>query len=172
MNPQGLLFVDTEATGSVSRLLNTGFSGELGMRMGRAVTTLARCVDVAILGEGYSRAYCPPAGLRISYGDWIQHAEDEDDVASRFDELAERWITETAAQSSFIRLFSHDAYLEILTLGRDAIPQLLDRLDDEPERWVGALRIITRQSVGANAGSAEEAVAAWRHWGHEHGHRR
>jgi hypothetical protein len=172
VNPQGLLF-DADTMPAATGLLGTvRFPNGLDMRMGRVVRTLAQCADIAILGGEYLRTYYIAPQPRIGYGDRPLDEAADEDVVARFDGMAERWIAETAAQSSLVRIFSHDAYLEILTLGRDAIPRLLERLDDEPERWVGALRIITKEPIGADATSAQEAVTAWRRWGREHGYRR
>ncbi len=166
-----LPFADAASPTPANRLPHaTELVGELGMRMGRAVNMLTRCVDLAIVGEGYSRAYFPRSRAGAGYDEWPVASELGEDIAARFDQLAERWIADTAAQSSFTRIFSHDAYLEILTLGRTAIPQLLERLGDEPERWVGALRLVTKEPIGEHAASAGEAVTLWRQWGHEHGY--
>lgn len=85
-----------------------------------------------------------------------------------FDELADRWIEGTEFESSQMRIFFHEAYLQILGLGPTAIPYLLHRLPNEPERWVGALRIITRETVADDATSPGEAVNAWLQWGRSH----
>ena len=169
MNALGLTLAERKPVASSEYCFpRTGiysFPGDFDMRFGRAVTTLSRYVAAAISGEWLSVSEIGPT---TSDDTW--RLREREVVEAAFDEIAERWISATAAESSFIRLFSHEAYLEILTLGRSALPLLLERLNDEPERWVGALRIITKEPIADNAASADEAVAAWRAWGSRHGY--
>lgn len=142
------------------------FTGGITMRMGRVVQTLTRCVDEAV----WARVAVPRYRVTVPAHALSELPASVTGVADRFTDLTERWIGDTQFESSFVRMFTHEAYLEMLTLGRSAIPLLLMRLDDEPERWVGALRIISGEAVGADAQSADESIAAWRAWGQEHGY--
>jgi hypothetical protein len=69
------------------------------------------------------------------------------------------------------RRLSHPAYLEIISLGKPAIPLLLRELEREPNDWFQALRILT----GANPvrpeqrGRMKEMATAWLAWGREQG---
>jgi hypothetical protein len=142
------------------------FTGGITMRMGRVVQTLTRCVDEAV----WTRAAVPRYRVTAPKHALVDLPASVTGVSDRFAELTERWIKDTQYESSFVRMFTQEAYLEMLTLGKSAIPLLLMRLDHEPERWVGALRIISGKAIGADAQSADEAVAAWRAWGQEHGY--
>jgi hypothetical protein len=143
------------------------FTGGITMRMGRVVQTLTRCVDEAV----WARALVPRYRvIAPEHGYVRQLPASITGVYERFAELTDRWVDDTQFESSFVQMFTHEAYLEMLTLGPSAIPLLLMRLDDEPERWVGALRIISREAIGAEAKSADEAVNAWRAWGQQHGY--
>ncbi len=90
--------------------------------------------------------------------------EIEPTTGSLFEELAEVWIDETQFESNLSATFTHEKYMQIIGLGPAAIPFLLQRLPDEPWRWDGALRFITRLNVGDSAKSSEETVAAWQDW--------
>jgi hypothetical protein len=55
-------------------------------------------------------------------------------------------------------------------MGRDALPLILERLDDRPARWFWALRAIAREDPAEGIEAVEGAVDAWREWGHERGY--
>jgi hypothetical protein len=92
---------------------------------------------------------------------WLQPTAS---IGGLFDELATRWIQETEFESSPSQIFFHEAYLQIIGLGPPVIPFLLARLASEPERWVGALRVVTRETADVGATSPGEAIDAWAKW--------
>ena len=93
--------------------------------------------------------------------------------AEKFRRLATTWRDETAYVSSSTQMFAHPAYQEIIRMGEPVVPLLLQDLEQDPDHWFHALRVIT----GANPVSAEESgnldkmTAAWLRWGREHGYR-
>lgn len=156
-----------EPDGQIVTIKDLDYTQGIVMRMGQVVATLSRGAEV-LVDSGRARPAWYDIGLKTSrvYDAPASYTG----VAEQFAELAGRWIDETAFESSLARIFTHQAYFEILALGRPIIPLLLARLGDEPERWVGALRVISREPIAESAESAESAVAAWREWGQAHGY--
>jgi hypothetical protein len=92
-------------------------------------------------------------------------------LRERFQELADRWREETEFQSSISALYLHPAYQEIIGLGPDALPLILEDLAATRSDWFWALRAIS----GENPTPAEERgrvgkmTERWLTWGHERG---
>ncbi|KKK95209.1 hypothetical protein LCGC14_2675090, partial [marine sediment metagenome] len=57
----------------------------------------------------------------------------------RFQELVSRWSEDTLCMSSIGDMVTHPAYLEIIGMGRAAVPLLLLELEKEPGHWFAAL---------------------------------
>lgn len=60
----------------------------------------------------------------------------------RFNDLAEKWVAETAHLSAMSSIVLHRSYQEIIGLGRDVLPLILRRLSADPNHWFWALRAI------------------------------
>jgi hypothetical protein len=157
------------------------FMRQISMRMGQAVTSLARQTDAGLglgtkpvpLFEGlrvlsFPRHDLTLAGYLGTADSYEALRDDTEDIGVAFESLASRWIEETQFESSLLRTFSNESYLEILGLGPRIIPYLLQRLRSEPERWVGALKAISRADIGSEAATPDEAVSAWTDWGRSH----
>jgi hypothetical protein len=88
----------------------------------------------------------------------------------KFNALADAWLN---AQGGRSRLdFSHEAYLQIMSMGPAVIPSLLHELESESGHWFRALRAIVGYSpVPAEARQDFRAASrAWLQWGQEHGY--
>lgn len=74
-------------------------------------------------------------------------------------------------RSSIHDMVSHPAYLQIIGMGKEALPLLVDELRREPDHWFVALQAIT----GANPipasvqGDVEKLTQAWLTWAEQHG---
>jgi hypothetical protein len=88
----------------------------------------------------------------------------------RFSELADRWIAETAMQSSVQRKVLHPAYQRIIGMGPQAIPMILTRLRDDGGYWFWALAAIADEDPAAEMRGYEDAREAWLEWGVEAGY--
>jgi len=94
------------------------------------------------------------------------------DLKFRFQKLASQWKKETAHQSSLAVKADHQAYQEILSLGKAVVPLILADLKDSRAMWFPALRELT----GANPvpeesrGVLQEMVDAWLQWGRGQGY--
>jgi hypothetical protein len=93
----------------------------------------------------------------------------EEEAGSRrlFDELADELAYAARGLSSLRLAYRHPAYLEIMTLGEQCIPWLLERLETPGDRplWLRLLGSLTRFQPGAGRDTVPEAAAAWITWG-------
>ncbi|MDT7777667.1 MAG: hypothetical protein QOC99_179 [Acidobacteriota bacterium] len=94
------------------------------------------------------------------------------EVEKQFRVLAEQWYIETMPLSSYFEKILHPAYQKLLTLGEAAVPFILRELEDEPNDWFWALRIITDADpvTAEQAGDMEAMAEAWLRWGRENGY--
>jgi hypothetical protein len=91
--------------------------------------------------------------------------------ANRFRLLAEAWKNDSEL-SSFSGLSAlHPAYQQIIGMGKDALPFILDDLLRTPNHWFWALQAITGENPikAADRGNIEKMRFAWLAWGREHG---
>ena len=90
----------------------------------------------------------------------------------KFKRLAGRWRQETLFQSSAHQMATHPSYQEIIGIGRDAVPLLLQELERSPDHWFWALRSITGiDPVPPKVRGNVRAMAdAWLEWGRLEGH--
>lgn len=64
----------------------------------------------------------------------------------RFRDLADRWYEETRFLSGGATIHSFDSFLEIMTMGRAAIPLIIEELrHNRGCRWHAALKILTHE---------------------------
>lgn len=94
------------------------------------------------------------------------------DWVSKFTTIADRWSEETEHLSAMSRMAMHPDYQQIIGMGVDAVPLLLDRLQKKPDRWFWALRAITGENPVSNEsqGKMDEMIDAWMEWGRERGY--
>jgi len=91
-------------------------------------------------------------------------------MRENFARLVAKLRSDTMAQSSSAFIFSHPSYLEILTMGRAAIPLILEEMRANPNLWFWALRILTGDDAAKGLNSVAEACDAWLDWGRKRGH--
>lgn len=93
------------------------------------------------------------------------------DVETRFNDLADKWTSETAHHSMMSKVVLHRSYQEIIGLGRDALPLILKRLAVEPNHWFWALRAISGEDPvpAADIGRFDAMRHAWLQWGRNRG---
>ena len=102
----------------------------------------------------------------------VDRARSDEHVA--FDLLADDLESAMLVSGSTRRLMCHPAYTEILAMGQDAIPLLLERLGRGGARplWLRLLGSLTAFQPGAGQTTVQEAAAAWITWGKLRGHPR
>lgn len=85
----------------------------------------------------------------------------------RFTELADR-CREQAGSIGEAAVMQHPAWLEIVSLGEDAVPFMLEMLEqDPPESWFSALQRITK--VNPVLAGCTAPADAWLNWGRQRG---
>ena len=89
------------------------------------------------------------------------------DIEAEFLRLAAEWKDETAHLSSPEMIAAHRAYQEIIGMGKDAIPFILQDLQKSPTQWFWALSSITRESPvhPEDRGDLNAMTLAWLDWG-------
>ncbi|MHC5936689.1 hypothetical protein [Nostoc sp.] len=95
------------------------------------------------------------------------------ELKDTFIKLTNQWRSETKHMSLMSDIILHTAYQQIIGMGTDAVPLILEELSREPEHWFWALRSIT----GANPikpedrGRLKKMAEAWLDWGRKHGYK-
>ncbi len=91
---------------------------------------------------------------------------------ARFQNLVQRWKSETAHLSNMSKKALHPAYQEIIGMGSAAVPLLLAELRREPDDWFWALHAISGANPvpTASRGKLQEMADAWLQWGMEQGY--
>lgn len=94
------------------------------------------------------------------------------ELRQKFIALAEQWSAERGPHSLVRDLVNHPAYREVMTLGTNVIPFILERLDTQLEDCFPALIAITGIDPvpPQSAGKLEEMAPAWQQWGRENGY--
>lgn len=93
-------------------------------------------------------------------------------VGAQFRKLEKRWKRETMHISSLDERYGHRSYRQIIGLGPDVIPFILESLRTEPDYWFYALRLLTGEDPvsPSAAGRMRKMADAWLKWGRSHGY--
>lgn len=93
-------------------------------------------------------------------------------IHEKFKRLVDRWRKETVFQSSAHQMATHPSYQEVIGMGKDAIPFLLQELERNPDHWFWALRSITGIDPvpQEDRGNVRAMTDAWLEWGRLQGH--
>jgi len=94
----------------------------------------------------------------------------EDGLSVLFSALSEQWKLETWHISSIRKTISHEAYLKIIGMGKDALPFIFEDMRKEKSLWFWALEAITRQNILPDTKSTDELHEAWLDWATRHGY--
>ena len=108
----------------------------------------------------------------LGYGQYADEVEVEPADRQRFTELADQWEIETVFLSSSEQASKHPAYQEIIGMGKQAVPLILERMQAERGHWFIALRAITGANPVKPADRGKVAVmqASWLEWGEANGY--
>lgn len=89
-------------------------------------------------------------------------------IKAVFDYSASKWKEETANESSIRRMKNNDNYRQIVRLGEEAIPLILDDImrDQQPAFWFPALKEISGVDpvLPEHRGNVPEMTKAWIAW--------
>lgn len=85
----------------------------------------------------------------------------------RFEELFQKWKSETALLSNANAIVSHPAYLAIIEMGESAVPFVLMKIQNDPQHLFYALFKMTGENPVplAHAGDLAKMSADWIAWG-------
>jgi hypothetical protein len=86
-----------------------------------------------------------------------------------FNRLAARWKSETESLSSIKKKITHPDYLNIIEMGYEVIPIILQSLLKEPDHWFVALNKISGEDPISYGASFQDAVIGWLQWGQRKG---
>ncbi len=98
-------------------------------------------------------------------------ARDQKTIENRFRQLAEQWKSESAHLSSLTEMAMLPSFQQIIGLGPEAVPLILQQLKEDPDYWFWALQAITGQDPVPPEvrGRLQEMTDAWLRWGAEDG---
>ncbi|MEK6705300.1 MAG: hypothetical protein AABZ06_05885 [Bdellovibrionota bacterium] len=90
----------------------------------------------------------------------------------KFDILAATWEWNNSLISSVEQLILLPEYQEIIGMGKDAVPLILQKLRAQPSYWFWALKAITGENPikPEDRGNLSKMTEAWLTWGAEHGY--
>jgi hypothetical protein len=93
-------------------------------------------------------------------------------VEETFHRLATKWRKETMFKSSPRDVFVDPVYLQIIGMGEEIVPLLLEETQRKPGDWFLALRSITRQDPTneEDAGDVVKMGEAWLRWARDQGY--
>ena len=115
-------------------------------------------------------ADAPAMGRARGQGDGPAPASRSDEsLRSTFRQLADTWIEETGDSSLIQKKVRHPAYQQIIELGPDVVPLILQDLEESPTHWFRALTAITGENPVLPGSTFRQAVDAWLTWGREQG---
>ena len=106
------------------------------------------------------------------YGQYADEVDIEPADRERFNELADQWEIETVFLSSSEQVSKHPAYQEIIGMGKQAVPLILERMQAQRGHWFIALRAITGANPVKPADRGKVAVmqTSWLEWGEANGY--
>jgi len=87
-----------------------------------------------------------------------------------FNGLAKEWIEATRSYSLNMRRYAHPTYQSLMhALGKEdvkeVVPLILRELQQRPDVWFEALKVLTKRNPASQAKTFDETVRAWLEWG-------
>lgn len=133
-------------------------SREALIEWGLSVSSLAEMED------WYGRVHDPIVKV-------VVEVSEPDGNEARFHRLRREWIRETDKFSRLTDIVMHPAYQQIIAIGPEAIPLILQSLENEVDHWFWALKMLNKGvDVAEGAETMPAAAATWLKWGRENGH--
>jgi hypothetical protein len=93
-------------------------------------------------------------------------------LKDRFLKLTATWKAECAVMSSIRDIVLHPCYQQIIGMGPEAIPIILEEMRRSPHHWSWALRAITGEDpvLKEHKGKLVLMAEDWTRWGQENGY--
>jgi hypothetical protein len=95
----------------------------------------------------------------------VRHHKSKKRDEAKFKRLYTEWKAETEYHSSTGKKISNPHYQEIIAMGSDALPFILQLMVEEPQHWFVALKEISGEDPVPYGASFEESRLAWLEWG-------
>lgn len=113
-----------------------------------------------------SATHTPAADAAEQNGQPHPPADPAEPVADRFHRLAAEWRERVEYISSMTVMINDPAYQEIIRMGWEVVPVIIDDLRREPDWWFTALRQITGENPAPPdaAGKLGRLAEAWIDW--------
>jgi hypothetical protein len=94
-------------------------------------------------------------------------------LRQRFGQLYREWKDATKFSSSTNEIAMHPAYQQIIGMGREAIPLIVEELRRQPDHWFWALKAITGEDPvdPSDRGRVRRMADVWLKWAQDHGYR-
>jgi hypothetical protein len=111
-----------------------------------------------------------PQGCRVTI-EPLSAAPANGQIEQRFHELVRQWKEATLLMSSVTDMATHPAYQQIIGLGKEALPLLIDELRRAPDHWFWALQAVTGVNPvpPADRGNVAKMTQAWLTWAEQQG---
>jgi hypothetical protein len=133
--------------------------------------TMASSVQVDTAGTGLTyNGMALSLDFNLALTVTVAQTTKETAIEQRFHKLADQWRKETRHQSSASKMAMHPAYQQIIGMGREAVPFILQELKRTRGHWLWALFAITGEDPAPEGSTFAEAVDAWLSWGMQHGY--
>jgi len=106
-------------------------------------------------------------------GQWAEECEGQDEMAQRFQKLAQAWENDTINLSSVDEIVGDAAYQELVAMGEQIIPLVFEKMEGEPSLWFLLLSDITGENPvpARDRGDVAAMARAWKRWGKRNGYR-
>lgn len=87
-------------------------------------------------------------------------------LRERFQSLVAEWKAGRKSTTTAKRMAEHPAYQQIIAMGWDAVPLIIDEMTREPDHWFIALHAITNADPvpESSRGKISEMAQAWITW--------
>jgi hypothetical protein len=98
----------------------------------------------------------------------------DEELETIFNGLVKTWKEATGGYSVTLRRYAHGSYQSILVLGArepEVVTLILRELQQRPDWWFEALKVLTKENPVKPGASFEEAVNIWIDWGKKHNNR-
>lgn len=103
-----------------------------------------------------------PTEIKKAFKDRLLHNEIVcNDNRNKFYSLLNQWRNNTAALSSPKQITSDEAFLQIVSMGKDAVPYILDEISDKPSNLVWALNIMFKKKISNSNITIQQACELW-----------
>jgi hypothetical protein len=105
--------------------------------------------------------------VEVVVGEWPDTG-----LVRRFRDLVRQWKEATIFTSSGTEIALHPAYQQIIGMGKEAIPLILEELQRDEDHWFWALKSITGVDPvpPGDRGQLPKMTAAWVRWAQTNGY--